>query len=122
MRGGGPLLSSSGDGEGGEFLDEPLEFLSLFEVVAQEIDLVGGDAGASVGPVFPTLVFVIGAIADGALSVGGRAFTVFFLEGAKFDGFEFGKAGEDFIAVGWGTGGIRHGSNMSSILDIFKSK
>ena len=108
------MLSSSGDGEGGEFFDESLEFLSLFEVTTQEIDLVGGDTGASVGSVFPTLVFVIGAIADDALSVGGRAFTVFFLEGAKFDGFEFGKAGEDFIAVGWGTGGIRHRSKMSS--------
>ena len=107
------MLSSFSDGEGGELCDEPLEFLSLFEVAAQEIDLVGGDAGTSVGSVFPALVFIIGAVADDALSIGGRAFAVFFLEGAKLDGIDFGKAGEDFIAVGRGTGGIRHGSNMS---------
>lgn len=58
-------------------------------------------------------VFAQGAVADDALSIGGRAFAIFFLEGAKLDGIDFGKAGEDFIAVGRGTGGIRQGFNMS---------
>ena len=116
------MFSAIGDGEGGELRDKALEFLSLFEVVTEKIDLVDGDAGASVGPVFPTLMFVVGAAADDPFAVGGGAFAVFFLEGAKLDGFEFGKTGEDFIAMRRGVDGIRHGLKMSSKLDIFKRK
>ena len=102
------MLPACGDGEGGEFFDETLEFLALFEVAAQEIYLVGGDTGASVGSVFPALVFVVGAVADNPVSVKGGAFAIFFFEGSKLNGFEFSKAGEDVIAMGRGTGGIRH--------------
>ena len=102
------MFSCSGDGEGGEFFDESLEFFSLFEVAAQKIDLVGGDTGASIGSVFPALVFVVGAVANDTVSVEGRAFAIFFFESAAFDGLELGKAGENVIALGLGTGGIRH--------------
>lgn len=116
------MFSTGRDGEGGELFDEVLKFFSFFEVVAQEIDLVGRDSEASVCSVFPALVFVVGAVANDAVPVRRGAFAIFFFESSKLNGFEFSEAGEDFILVGRGTGGMGHAQTMSNYLDMIKGK
>ena len=111
-----------GNGKGGEFADELVKFVSLFEMIAKEVNLVSGDAGTFVGTVFPALVFEVGAVADDALTIGSRPFTVFFLERATLDGSEGRETCEDFVGAGLGRRNVGHAKIMSSILDIFKSK